>query len=154
MSDMNYTSPPLPPVQPPKKDNSILILAVALIAIAVIAVVTFITRTSGNDTGSNVAPTPEPVITAAPINKYDAYYEHVLNESGRANSMSKSDVIRLGDLVCEAFDEGYSAGNVVDVMAKASSDSSDVELAAAALWGAATYLCPEYEPMMKSYLNN
>lgn len=153
---MQYSTPPVPPAQPQKKDKEILVLAGLVVALA-IAVVVFVLTTRSSDGDSKSSDTTvasSPVVTAAPVNKYDSYYEHVLNESGRANSMSKSDVIRLGDLVCQAFDDGYSTANVVDIMAKASSDSSDVELAAAALWGAATYLCPEYEPMMQSYLNN
>lgn len=155
MSDPFNTVPPTPPA--PKKDNKTQILAASFFALAAaILVLILVLPSSNSDSGneSGAVNQASPAVTDAPINKYDAYYEHVLNESGRANSMSKADVIQLGDLVCQAFDEGNSVAAVVSVMSRASSDSSDIELAAAAMWGATEYLCSEYKPMVQAYLNN
>lgn len=155
---MYYTTPPVPPVQPPKKDNKFQIFAASFFALAVVILIIALVMPS-SDSGSSVATTdttdaPAPIITAAPVNKYDQYYEHVLNNSGQANTMSKSDVIELGDLVCQALDQGNSIASVVQVVSNSSSDSSDVELGASAIYGAVTYLCPEYDSMMQAYLNN
>ena len=89
----------------------------------------------------------------APVNKYDAYYQHMLDNSGRANTAAKSSVIELGDLVCQSLDEGNSVAAVVKVLADASTDAADMELAAAAVYGAITYLCPEYAANLSAYLN-
>ena len=154
MSEQQYT-PPVPPAPAPKKDNKVQILAASFFGLAVAVLVLAIALPSSNKSdNSNAVSTPVSTPDVMPVNKYDSYYEYVLNESGRANSMSKSDVIKLGDLVCQAFDEGNSASAVINVMARASSDSSDVDLAAAALWGATEYLCPEYKAMVQAYLNN
>lgn len=157
MSDQFNTMPPAPPAPAPKKDNKTQILAASFFALAAaILVLVLVLPSSNSDSSSNSSSDNQtlPVVTDAPVNKYDSYYEHVLNNSGRANSMSKADVIQLGDLVCQAFDEGNSVAAVVGVLSRASSDSSDIELAAAAMWGATEYLCSEYKPMVEAYLNN
>jgi hypothetical protein len=97
---------------------------------------------------------PEPVITASPVNKYDSYYEHVLNNSGQANTASKADVIEFGDLVCQSLDNGQSVAAVANVVANASGSTSDMELGAAVIYGAIKYLCPEYDAMLQAYLSN
>lgn len=156
MSDIQNTPPPAPPSPQPKKDNKVQILAASFfaLAIAVLVLILAMPSSDSSDSSTDTTDAPAPIITAAPVNKYDSYYEHVLNESGKANSMSKSDVIKLGDLVCQALDEGNSIAAVVRVLSNASSDSSDIDLAASALYGAVKYLCPEYDPMMQAYLSN
>ena len=160
MSDVFNAMPSVPPAQPPKKDYKLQIIAASLFALAIAILVFAIAMPSGSDSGKDrvtadtAGSTYEKPAATTPVNKYDSYYQHVLNNSGRANSMSKSDVIQLGDLVCQAFDDGNSVAAVVDVMSSVSSNSSDIELAAAAMWGATEYICPEYKPMMQAYLNN
>ena len=88
----------------------------------------------------------------AAANKYDSYYEHVLNNSGRANTMAKADVIELGDLVCAALDEGNPVGSVVSLMSSYSSGTSDTEYFASVIYGAVTYICPEHSASVRAYL--
>lgn len=158
MSDMQYPSPPLPPAQPQQKDNKVQILAGSFFALAIailVAVIAIPSSGSDGDSGSQTVATIQvPDVTAAPVNKYDSYYQHVLNNSGQANSISKADVIQIGDLVCQALDEGNSIADVVAVVERAASTTSDAEYGAAVIFGAVTYLCPEYNAMMQSWLRN
>ena len=158
MSDMQYPSPPLPPSQPQQKDNKIQILAASFFALAIailVAVIAIPSSNSDSDSGNNDATMIQvPDVTAAPVNKYDSYYEHVLNNSGQANTLSKADVIKIGDLVCQALDEGNSIADIVTVVERAASTTSDAEYGAAVIFGAVTYLCPEYNAMMQSWLRN
>lgn len=159
MSDISVTPPP--PAPAPKKDNKLQIVAASIfaLAVAIIILALVIPSSDSNDSGnidtgssSNTSLTNEEPPITTPVNKYDAYYEHVLNNSGQANSMDKSKVIELGDLVCEALDQGNSIAAVVAVLSNASTTSSDVDLAAAAMYGAVIYLCPEYEADLQNYL--
>ena len=157
MSETNNIVPPLPPTpQAPKKDNKTQILAASFFALAAAILVLVIVLPSSNSDSSGPASTnaPAPVVTAAPVNKYDQYYEHVLNNAGQANTMAKSKVIEFGDLVCQALDEGNSIAAVVNVVSRASGTTSDMELGAAVIWAAVTYFCPEYVAMMQAYLEN
>jgi hypothetical protein len=157
MSETNNIVPPLPPTpQSPKKDNKTQILAASFFALAAAILVLVIVLPSSNSDSSGSASTnaPAPVITAAPVNKYDQYYEHVLNNSGQANSMAKSKVIEFGDLVCQALDEGNSVAQVVNVVSSAVGSTSDLELGAAVIFAAVKYICPEYQAMMDAYLSN
>lgn len=150
MSDTQFTPPA------PGKDHSGKVLTAVLFSLAIgfpllaLAVVS----SDGESSAPVSTNAPAPVITAAPVNKYDQYYEHVLNNSGQANSMAKSRVIEFGDLVCQALDGGNSIAAVVNVVANASGTTSDMELGAAVIYGAITYLCPEYDSMLRAYLSN
>lgn len=156
MSDMQYPSPPLPPSQPQQKDNKIQILAASFFALAIAILVAVIAIPSSNsdsgDRGTTMIQVPD--VTVAPANKYDLYYEHVLNNSGQANTMGKTTVIKTGDLVCQALDEGNSVADVVAVVASASTTTSAAEYGAAVVFAAITYLCSEYDAMMQSWLRN
>lgn len=155
MSDMYYTTPPAPPAQPPKKDNKLQIIASVFAGFAFLGLVIAIALPSDNESSpAAVTQAPQPVVTAPAVNKYDAYYEHVLNNSGQANTASKSDVIEFGDLVCQSLDNGKSVAAVASVVSNASSSTSDMELGAAVIYAAIKYLCPEYDPMLQAYLSN
>lgn len=157
MSDFNSPTPPAPA---PQRNNDVFkYVAVGLLAAVVALLVALVASGSGSGSSEKSAPattTPVPVeTTPAPVeNKYDLYYEHVLNNSGQANSMSKSDVIEFGDLVCQTLDEGYSIERVVRVLAEASTSTSDQELSASVMYGAITYLCSEYKSALAAYLGN
>ena len=97
---------------------------------------------------------PVPIVTAAVVNKYDKYYEYVLNNSGQANTSSKADIIEMGDLVCGALDKGNSIDAIVRVLSRASTGQSDNELYAAVVYAAITYLCDEYSGQLNAYLSN
>ena len=155
MSDMQYTTPPLPPTPAPKKDNKLQIVAASFFGLAVVVLILAVALPSSNSDSNTTSATdaPAPVITAAPVNKYDSYYQHVLNNSGQANSMAKSKVIEFGDLVCQALDEGNSVAQVVNVVSSAVGSTSDLELGAAVIFAAVKYICPEYQAMMDAYLD-
>lgn len=157
MSDTQYTPPvPTPPTQSKNSDiikfAAIFIGFGALIAIAAIAI-------GGKDSGSTNTPTvtvaPAVAQTAAPTtNKYDDYYQHVLNNSGQAQTKLKADVIELGDLVCGALDKGNCFDAVTSTLASAASGQSDMEYLAAVMFGSIKYICSEYYPAFQAYLGN
>jgi hypothetical protein len=157
MSDAPLT-PPTPPPSGSKNNSTVVVIAAAVAAVVITALIVFGMSSSGEsstdvaDTAANTTPyvpTPEPV-----SNKYDKYYDHVLDNSGQANSMSKSDVIEFGDLVCQSLDNGNSVAAVVKILSDYSTDNSDVELSASVVFGAITYLCPEYRSNLQTYLGN
>jgi hypothetical protein len=157
MSDAPLT-PPTPPSSGSKNSSTVVVVVAAVAAVVITALIVFGMSSSDKsstdvaDTAANTTPyvpTPEPV-----SNKYDQYYEHVLSNSGQANSMAKSDVIEFGDLVCQSLDKGYSIAAVVDVLSDSSTSNSDVELSASVVYGAITYLCPEYRSNLQTYLGN
>lgn len=154
MSDVQNTPPPAPPSPQPKKDNKLQIIAASIFALAAAILIFAITLPSDGEMTSAPDTSRAPIVTSAPINKYDSYYEHVLNNSGQANTASKADVIEFGDLVCQSLDNGQSVAAVANVVSNASSSSSDIELGAAVIFGAIKYLCPEYDAMLQAYLNN
>lgn len=153
MSDTQY---PAPEIAPPKKDNKIQILAASFFAFAIAVLAAAIVIPSSNDNSKETAATTAqvPDTTAAQTNKYDLYYQHVLNNSGQANLVSKADVIQTGDLVCQALDAGNSIADVISVVDSTAETTSDAEYGASVIFGAVTYLCPEYDAMMRSYLRN
>jgi hypothetical protein len=149
------------PPSPKKKDtvtfNKKNIIISTLVAI--LAVIIFAVAVSGNssdevNTDSVAVDTNPPAAPAPTNNKYDNYMDHVLNNSGKANSWSKSDIIEFGDLVCQALDEGNSIRAVVNLLNGYASTTSDVEFFAAVMTGAVINICPEYKPAMSAYLNS
>jgi hypothetical protein len=153
MSDMQ---PPMPPMPQEKKDNKFQILAAAFFVLAIVVLVVIFSVPSSDTPETVDAPVPSPIVTEPPAstNKYDDYMDHVLNNSGKANSWSKSDIIEFGDLVCQALDEGNSVRAVVNLLNGYASTTSDVELFASVMTGAVIYICPEYKASMSAYLNN
>jgi hypothetical protein len=157
MSDAPLT-PPTPPPSGNKSNTTVVVIVAAVTAVVITALIVIgVSSSSKSSTGIAdevtatvpYAPMPEPA-----VNKYDQYYEHVLSNSGQANSMAKSDVIEFGDLVCQSLDKGYSIAAVVDVLSDSSTSNSDVELSASVVFGAITYLCPEYRSNLQTYLGN
>lgn len=164
MSEQFIPHPPSP--QPEKKDTITFTkknLAIAFLAVSLFILI-FVTAIGGsnedaNNTSSNttVAPAPvytNPPVTSPPVNKYDAYLEHVYNNSGQANTISKASLIEYGDIVCEVLDNGNSIAWVVNYLSQRSTGSSDVDLYASVVYGAITYICPEYKSDLDSYLAN
>lgn len=161
MTDNNSTNYAPPAPQPPAKNPATKMIAVfGGVTIAIFALVVGASLGGGQSSGNNTPAATDvprtyqqtPAVPAG--NKYDSYYEHVLNNSGQANSMAKSTVIEFGDLVCQSLDNGYSIGQVVNVLDDASTTSSDIELSASVMYGAITYICPEYSDALAAYLGN
>lgn len=107
-------------------------------------------------------PVKETVVVTVPVqvptkstNKYDDYMDHVLNNSGQANSSwTKSQLIEFGDLVCGALDNRSSVRDVVNLMNQYAVTSSDTELFVSVLVGAVMNLCPEYQYDLESYIRS
>jgi hypothetical protein len=151
--------PPTPPSPAPKPGAGIKQLGIIMALIAVVALLIGILLASSQNDSSppDTTPAPAPVITlpsAPAVNKYDNYYNHVINNSGKANTWTKADVIEYGDLVCQSLDNGSSINQVVSVISNASSSTSDAELGASVVFGAITYLCDEYKYDLNVYLQN
>ena len=151
--------PPTPPTPTPKPGEGMKQMGIIMALIAVVALlIGILLASSKNDSSSpDTTPAPAPVITlpsAPAVNKYDSYYNHVMNNSGQANTWSKADVIEYGDLVCQSLDNGSSIAQVVSVISNASNSTSDAELGASVVFGAITYLCDEYKLNLNAYLAN
>ena len=155
------------PSDAPKTDSAAtkyagpsVIYALAGFIAAVGLVIVVLLATGRNDdsssekTGVAVETTEAPAPVDPGPNKYDKYYENVLNNSGIANSRSKSSVIETGDLVCQSLDEGNTVRAVATVLEGASNTQSELEYAAAIMYWAITDLCPEYKRALDVYLGN
>lgn len=92
---------------------------------------------------------PEVLQETPQANKYDAYIEYVVNSSAQARSWSESDLLELGTLVCQSFEEGLSFSDIIQIFSNNSSGLYDDELYASVFAAAVTFLCPEY----KSYVD-
>ncbi len=129
--------------------KKLLILATASILIAGCGGTKTIIREVAPSTTE--APYEEPYV-APSTNKYDDYYTHVINNSGKANSMAKSEIIEFGDVVCEALDAGRTVSFIVNFLEDYASTTSDNELFASIIFGAITYICNEHQGKLQSYL--
>jgi hypothetical protein len=133
--------------------KKIITLSSALVAVLIALV--FLSSCGTKTIIKEVTPTTNaPVITAPAVNKYDAYLEHVYNNSGQANSISKPDLIEYGDTICNALSQGRSISWIVSYLSENSSGYSDNALFASVIYGAITYICDEYKPDLNAYLSN
>lgn len=158
MNDILLDPPPAP--QPEKKDTLTINkknFAIAFL-VAAIAILIIVIAASGSNNSSpvnTVAPiVTNPPITAAPVNKYDQYMNHVYNNSGQANTWTKAQLIEFGDLVCNALDNGTSIPRIVSLLEGYAKTNSDIELFASVAFGSITYICPEYKYALDEYLAN
>jgi hypothetical protein len=158
---MTELNPPSLPSSPQKKETVTFNKKNLAIGFLVAALIIFILAAIGSTSSSDEVSTDSvtvytnPPAAPAPIkNKYDDYMNHVLNNSGKANSWSKSDIIEFGDLVCQALDEGNSIRAVVNLLNGYASTTSDLEFFASIMTGAVINICPEYKSAMSAYLNS
>lgn len=154
MTDIIFDPPPAPTPDPKKgiTINPKYATAFALVAFVLFIVVLAIPGDKQNTVPTTVAP----VQTYAPapaVNKYDAYLEHMYNNSGQANTISKADLIEYGDLVCGALDSGRTIPWIVNYLSSNASGQSDVELFASLVYGSITYICDEYKGDLNLYLS-
>ena len=155
MSDAPLT-PPTPPPSGGKNNTNIVVIAVAVAAVVITALIVFGLSSSGKsstdvaDTTVNTVPyvtTPEPAST-----KYDKYYGHVLNNSSQANTMDKADILSYGDTICSALNKCQSIPKIVRFLSDRSTGETDSALYASVIFGAITYICPEYQSDLETYL--
>ena len=150
--------PPTPTPTPPKPGSGMKQMGIIMALIAAVALLIGILIASGSSKSSSPDTTPAlaPVITASPapvLNKYDAYLEHVYNNSGQANTISKQNLIDYGDTICHSLDNGNSIAWIVNYLSNGSNGASDNELYASVVYGAITYLCDEYKGDLNLYLS-
>lgn len=158
MSEQFIPHPPSPPQpQDNKKNITPKQLAAAVFFLASFILLVVVIAIPGDSSSTKDTVAPAPVITAAPappVNKYDAYLEHVYNNSGQANTMTKAKLIEYGDIICEALDNGRTIAWITAYLSTYSEGQSDVELYASIIYGAVKNICPEYMSDMQSYLNS
>jgi hypothetical protein len=160
MSEQFIPHPPTP--QPDKKDTLTFNkknLAIAFLAVSIFILILALVIPGSNSSSPATNDAPVPAVTNPPYtppaeNKYDQYMDHVLNNSGQANTWSKADVIEFGDLVCGALDKGNSISSVVNLLQSYAKSNSDIEFFASVAFGSITYICPEYKPDLDVYLAN
>jgi len=156
---MTELTPPVPPMEQPKKDaNGMKLMGIIMVLLAAVALLVGILIASGDDSSSPAATNPAaPAQTYAPapvVNKYEAYLNHVYNNSGQANSINKSDLIGYGDTICSALDNGRTIPYIVSYLSDNSSGETDAALYASVIFGAITYICDEYKGDLNLYLSN
>lgn len=160
MSD--FTNPPDPSLSfPPSNNNKNITpkqLGAAVFFIAALILLLIVIVAPGDNSSTPITTdAPAPVVTnppAPPVNKYDAYLEHVYNNSGQANTLSKAKLIEYGDTICQSLDSGRSIAWITSYLSSYSNGQSDVELYASIIYGAITYICDEYKGDLNLYLNN
>ena len=153
---MTELTPPLPNVDPPRSTNGMKQMGIIMILLAAVALLIGILIASRDDSSAPAA-TNAPVQTYAPapvVNKYEAYLNHVYNNSGQANSINKSDLIGYGDTICSALDNGRTIPYIVSYLSDNSSGETDAALYASVIFGAITYICDEYKGDLNLYLSN
>lgn len=92
------------------------------------------------------APAPE-------VNKYDKYLEMLFANSAQARAWDESDLLELGNIVCDTFDSGGTLDGVLTVFANNADGSYDMDLYSAVIAGSVTFLCPEWADYVKEQLN-
>lgn len=158
MNDILLDPPPAP--QPEKKETITFNkknLAIAFLIVSIVVLILAIAIPGDSNSSPATTAVSAPVVTNPPYtppaeNKYDQYMDHVLNNSGQANTWSKADVIEFGDLVCQALDKGNSIPSVVNLLEGYAKTNSDVEFFASVVFGSITYVCPEYKYQLNEYL--
>ena len=156
MSEQFIPHPPSP--QPPKASNMKQMAAIVFLIGAVALLIGILIAPGDKSSAPDTTIKSAPVITASPapvVNKYDQYLEHVYNNSGQANTISKATLIEYGDTICQALDQGKTVAWIVNYLTvNGSGKQSDVELYASVVYGAIHYICSEYTGDLNLYLNN
>jgi hypothetical protein len=91
------------------------------------------------------APAPE-------MSKYDQYLELLYGNSAQAREWSESDLLELGTLVCETFDDGGTLDQVLTIFSNNSTGKYDDELYSSVVAGAVMFLCPEWADYVQSQI--
>ena len=153
---MTELTPPLPNMDPPRSTNGMKQMGIIMVLLAAVALLIGILIASGDDSSPPAATNaPEQTYAPAPVvNKYQAYLDHVYNNSGQANTINKADLIEYGDTICSALDNGRSIPYIVGYLSNSSSGSTDAALYASVIFGAITYICDEYKGDLNLYLSN
>ena len=156
---MTELTPPVPPMEQPKKDaNGMKLMGIIMVLLAAVALLIGILIASGSNNSDSSTNTPSaPVETYAPapvVNKYEAYLDHVYNNSGQANSITKAELIEYGDTICSALDNGRTIPYIVSYLSDRSSGDTDAALYASVIFGAITYICDEYKGDLNLYLSS
>ena len=98
-------------------------------------------------------PATDAPAVAPSSNKYDDYLAAVLNNSAQARTWSESDLLELGTIVCQTFDDGGTLDGVITIFSQYSNGKYDDELFSAIIAGSVIYLCPEWSDYVSSQLS-
>lgn len=154
---MTELTPPPAPESKSIQDNekfqkfALLAFLVAVFLLIVVLVVPGDNNNSSPATTQYVAPSTTQYVP--PTNKYDDFYNHVINNSGKAYVYTKGEIIEFGEIVCSALDSGKSINQVVTVLEATSNDLNDMKLFAAIVYGAIHNICPQYISDLNYYLS-
>ena len=159
MNDILLDPPSPPTPEAPKPGAGMKQMGIIMGLIAIVALLIGILLASNkDDSSSSTVDTPQaPAQTYAPapaVNKYDAYLDHVYNNSGQANTISKATLIEYGDTICNALGQGRTIPWIVSYLSENSTGYSDNALFASVIYGAITYICDQYKPDLNAYLAN
>lgn len=150
MSDFTPPTPPNSIQNNQKFQKFALIFFLVAVFILIAAIII-----PGDNTNSSPDTTQAPATTqyVAPVNKYEEFYDYVINNSGKAYVYTKGEIIEFGELVCSALDSGKTIDQVVIVLETSANDMNDVRLFAAIVYSAINNICTEYIPELNVYLN-
>lgn len=84
--------------------------------------------------------------------KFDLYLDEVYDFSAQAREWSDSQLLEFGTVICEAFSNGTTLNQIVEVMEKYSTGLYDNELFAGVIYASVVHLCPKYLSLMQSQL--
>jgi len=123
---------------------------------AIVAAVAALTLTGcGKETVREVLVTTPP--TEAPAttesNKYDNYLVFLYENSAQAREWTDADLLELGTIVCEVFDNGGTIQGVIETFSDYSNGKYDDDLYTAVIAGSVMYICPEWADYVQSQLN-
>lgn len=124
-----------------------------LIALSISAI--FIAGCGQKETIREVLVTTPPA-TEAPApeaNKYDQYLEMLYQNSAQARAWDESDLLELGNIVCDTFDAGGTLDGVLTIFAENADGSYDTDLYSSVIAGSVMFLCPEWASYVQGQLN-
>ena len=98
--------------------------------------------------------TEAPATTKAPAgNKYDNYLTALYDHSAQARTWDENDLLELGTLVCQTFDNGGTLDMVLNIFSQNSSGRYDDELFSAIIAASVIHLCPEWTNYVSAQLS-
>lgn len=98
-------------------------------------------------------PTEAPQTSVPVANKYDNYLTALYDNSAQARTWDESDLLELGTLVCQTFDNGGTLDMVLNIFSQNSSGRYDDELFSAVIAASVIHLCPEWTNYVSAQLS-
>ena len=98
-------------------------------------------------------PTEAPQTSIEATNKYDNYLAALYDHSAQARTWDENDLLELGTLVCQTFDNGGTLDMVLNIFSQNSSGRYDDELFSAIIAASVIHLCPEWTNYVSAQLS-